>query len=113
MKNRLVLRNTEIEIFYNFNSSLRGADIEEFYSWLGDNDVVTAYEIDVFLCLAGVLYKFGEKESDILMKYGKVKLHKVESLESYVIRNNSEKNIEYYKWYYSMNKYDKELYTKH
>ena len=102
MRNKLVFQNGEIEIYYKFNKTLNDADIDEFYCWLGDNDIVTAYEIDDFLCAAGILYKFGELESNLLMRYGNVKLHKVESLKNYIRRNNCENNVNYYKWYYNL-----------
>lgn len=102
MKNRLVFQNGYIYLYYKQNSSLKNNSIEDFYSWLADNDVVTAYEIDDYLCSEGVLYRFGERESNLLRKYGKVKLHKVESLSTYINRNSSEKNTEYYKWYYCL-----------
>lgn len=99
MRNDLFFQGDSLLIRYSFPRQNHFSEIEAFFEWLGDFDIVTAHEIkDDFVCAAGILYRFSDMDLLHLINNGKIILQCVGPLKDYI---NMERDCErdFYLWY--------------
>lgn len=76
-------------------------DYNSFLDWLGDNDIVTAYELGRdSVCFQGDVYDFSEEQMWTLINTGQTSLNRIDSLEN-CVHTSCSSSKDYISWYYN------------
>jgi hypothetical protein len=101
MGNKVNLRNNTLCIAYRFSSGMTEKDYNSFLDWLGDNDIVTAYELGRdSVCFQGDVYDFSEEQMWTLINTGQTSLNRIDSLEN-CVHTSCSSSKDYISWYYN------------
>lgn len=103
MENRVVSHYNTLRIAYRFSDGMAEGDFHTFFDWLGEHDIVTAYELSGdFVCYQGDVYEFGEDRMMEIIRLGQTTLKRIAPLENYVHTvSPTLANKDFLSWYYS------------
>lgn len=99
MENEIKYQGDKLLIKYRFQKTSLNEDLNTFFDWLGDFDIVTAYELqDDFICSTGELYRLSQLEMTVLIEKGEIILEHIGSLTNHINMTN-ENERSFLNWY--------------